>query len=54
MAGIHEEKIIAGLDIPDSHEVICAIAVGVIDAQAAADEEITERKELAEILTIST
>lgn len=54
MAGIHKDKIVSGLGIPDSHDVICAIAIGVIDDQAAAEEKITERKKLEDILTIST
>lgn len=54
MAGIHFDKIADDLGIPDSHEVICAIAVGVVDEQAAREEEISERKKLDDILTIST
>lgn len=53
MAGINHEKIISVLNISESQEVICAIAVGVIDQQGAAAEEITPRKTLDEILSLS-
>jgi nitroreductase len=53
MAGIEKQKIIDELKIPPSHEVICAVAVGVIDDTKASIEEITPRKELAEILSIT-
>lgn len=53
MAGINKDKIISSLAIPDTQDVICAIAVGVIDPAAAQQEEVTPRKPLSEILTVS-
>ncbi len=52
MGGIEHEKISAELELPDSEDVICAVAVGVADFDAAQQEEISARKSLDEILTI--
>lgn len=53
MAGIEYDKIVTELGVPESQEVICAIAIGVIDEAGAATEEITPRKPLNEIMIIS-
>ena len=52
MAGIDHDEINAQLSIPDSEDIICAVAIGVVDATQAKAEEISPRKSLDEILQI--
>lgn len=52
MAGIDKDVINKELSIPESEEIICAVAIGEVDVDAEAEPDMSPRKSLDEILTI--